>query len=62
MLQNKVLSCYTNRREYSIGNLTIESYWGYADPVRPTVTGPVCWVSNQKTGLKASLNPIGLMT
>jgi hypothetical protein len=36
----RVLSCYTNRRQYSIGNLTTNSYWGYADPDCPMVTVP----------------------
>jgi hypothetical protein len=40
---DRVLSCCTNGRKYSIGNLTTKSYWGYADPVCP-----VCWVSNPK--------------
>jgi hypothetical protein len=50
---DRVLSCYINRRKYSIGNLTTKSYWGYADPVCPMVTGPVCWVSNPNNRFKS---------
>jgi hypothetical protein len=50
---NRVLSCYTNGRKYSIVNLTTNSYWGYADPVCPMVTGPVFWVSNPKDWLES---------
>jgi hypothetical protein len=57
MIQNRVFSCYTNGRKYSTGNLTTESYWGYADPVCPMVTGSVCWVSNPNDRLKSLLQP-----
>jgi hypothetical protein len=52
-----VLSCYTNGRKYSIGNLTTESYWGYGDPVFHMVTGSVRWVSNPNNWLESLPQP-----
>jgi hypothetical protein len=62
---DRVFSCYANGRKYSIGNLTTNSYWGYADPVCPMVTGHPdlsAGCLTQMNGLKVSLNTIGLMT
>jgi hypothetical protein len=54
---DRVLSCYTNGGKYSIGNLTTNSYWGYAGPVFPVVTGPFCWVSNPNDWLESLPQP-----
>jgi hypothetical protein len=48
-----IFSCYTNGRKYSFGNLTSNSCWGYADPVCPRMTSPVCWESNPNNRLKS---------
>jgi hypothetical protein len=54
---DRVLSCYTNGRKYSIGNLTTNSYWGYSGPVCPMVTGSICWVSNTNDWLESVPQP-----
>jgi hypothetical protein len=54
---DRVLSCYTNGKRYSIWNLTTESYWGCGAPVCPMVTGPVFWVSKPKDWLESLPQP-----
>jgi hypothetical protein len=54
---DSILSCYANGRKYSIGNSTTNSYWGYADPVCPAVTGLVCWLSNPNNWLESLPQP-----